>query len=194
MFLLHTKCLILEGSLNNSNHFSLWEMRGLGSGHVICGPMRGLEINFTGRGRTNVQRYIATLWLNRPRGRFSEKMVFKGVNSLHPFFKVMGETKSALSYSHVRVPYRTNQRQQKIKRRCQEHQKQPKYPKTRKRVIFRGDDNLGAFLSRFWERLKGIWTPHMWWYLMKSIRENYYFKGAVRNIKNSQNGDLGPFT
>ena len=28
-------------------------MRGLGSGHVTCGPMRGLEINFTGRGQTN---------------------------------------------------------------------------------------------------------------------------------------------
>ena len=27
-------------------------MRGLGSGHVTCGPMRGLEINFTGRGHT----------------------------------------------------------------------------------------------------------------------------------------------
>ena len=28
-------------------------MRGLGSGHVTCGPMRGLEINFTGRGHTD---------------------------------------------------------------------------------------------------------------------------------------------
>ena len=30
-------------------------MRGLGSGHVTCGPMRGLEINFTGRGPTDRQ-------------------------------------------------------------------------------------------------------------------------------------------
>ena len=30
-------------------------MRGLGSGHVTCGPMRGLEINFTGRGQTHRQ-------------------------------------------------------------------------------------------------------------------------------------------
>ena len=28
-------------------------MRGLESGHVTCGPMRGLEINFTGRGQTD---------------------------------------------------------------------------------------------------------------------------------------------
>ena len=34
-------------------------MRGLGSGHVTCGPMRGLEINFTGRGHT--QTDVATL-------------------------------------------------------------------------------------------------------------------------------------
>ena len=27
-------------------------MRGLGSGHVTCGPMRGLEINYAGRGRS----------------------------------------------------------------------------------------------------------------------------------------------
>ena len=30
-------------------------MRGLGSGHVTCGPMRGLEMNFTGRGQTDTQ-------------------------------------------------------------------------------------------------------------------------------------------
>ena len=30
-------------------------MRGLGCGHVTCGPMRGLKINFTGRGKTNRQ-------------------------------------------------------------------------------------------------------------------------------------------
>ena len=28
-------------------------MRGLGSGHVTCGPMRGLEKNCMGRGQTN---------------------------------------------------------------------------------------------------------------------------------------------
>ena len=28
-------------------------MRGLGSGHVTCGPMRGMEINFTGRGHSH---------------------------------------------------------------------------------------------------------------------------------------------
>ena len=33
-------------------------MRGLGSGHVTCGPMGGLEINFTGRG--HIQTYIHT--------------------------------------------------------------------------------------------------------------------------------------
>ena len=32
-------------------------MRGLGSGHVTCGQMRGLEINFTGRGHTYVHTY-----------------------------------------------------------------------------------------------------------------------------------------
>ena len=30
-------------------------MRGLRSGHVTCGSMRGLEINFTGRGHMYVQ-------------------------------------------------------------------------------------------------------------------------------------------
>ena len=30
-------------------------MRGLGSGHVICGPMRGLEKNCMGRGQTHRQ-------------------------------------------------------------------------------------------------------------------------------------------
>ena len=30
-------------------------MRGPGSGHVTCGPMRGLEINFTGRGHTYIR-------------------------------------------------------------------------------------------------------------------------------------------
>ena len=28
-------------------------MRGLGSGHVTCGPMRGIKGNFTGRGQTD---------------------------------------------------------------------------------------------------------------------------------------------
>ena len=35
-------------------------MRGLGSGHMTCGPMRGLEINFTGRGQTDRHTYIHT--------------------------------------------------------------------------------------------------------------------------------------
>ena len=43
-------------------------MRGLGSGHVTCGPMRGLEINYAGRGHAYIQTDIATLWLNRPSG------------------------------------------------------------------------------------------------------------------------------
>ena len=30
-------------------------MRGLGSGHVTCGPMRGLEKNCMGRGQTDTQ-------------------------------------------------------------------------------------------------------------------------------------------
>ena len=30
-------------------------MRGLGSGHVTCGPIRGLEKNCVGRGQTNKQ-------------------------------------------------------------------------------------------------------------------------------------------
>ena len=33
-------------------------MRGLGSGHVTNTPMRGMEINFTGRG--HIQTYILT--------------------------------------------------------------------------------------------------------------------------------------
>ena len=54
-------------------------MRGLGSGHVTCGLMIGLEINFTGRGQTDTQTDRQT---NRrthrlydwpgPEGRFSE--------------------------------------------------------------------------------------------------------------------------
>ena len=32
-------------------------MRGLGSGHVTSGPMRGLEIKFTGREHTYVHTY-----------------------------------------------------------------------------------------------------------------------------------------
>ena len=35
-------------------------MRGLGSGHVTCGPMRGLEINFTGRGHIHTDRQTDT--------------------------------------------------------------------------------------------------------------------------------------
>ena len=37
-------------------------MRGLGSGHVTCGPMRGLKINFT---QTDKSTNIATLSMNR---------------------------------------------------------------------------------------------------------------------------------
>ena len=29
-------------------------MRGVGSGHMTCGPMRGLEINYAGRGRSYI--------------------------------------------------------------------------------------------------------------------------------------------
>ena len=35
-------------------------MRGLGSGHVTCGPMRGVEINFTGRGQTIIHIHRQT--------------------------------------------------------------------------------------------------------------------------------------
>ena len=35
-------------------------MRGLGSGHVTCGPMRGLEKNCMGRGQTHRQTHRQT--------------------------------------------------------------------------------------------------------------------------------------
>ena len=61
-------------------------MRGLGSGHVTCGPMRGLEINYAGRRHahthTHVQTDIATLWLNRPSGPIQWKVVTHILKSL----------------------------------------------------------------------------------------------------------------
>ena len=49
-----------------------WPMRGLESGHVTCGPMRGLKINFTGRGQhTDIRTSRLSDWIG-PVGRFSE--------------------------------------------------------------------------------------------------------------------------
>ena len=45
-----------------------WPMRGLETDHVISGPMRGLKINFTGRGHTYKHTGIANIRLTRPRG------------------------------------------------------------------------------------------------------------------------------
>ena len=39
-------------------------MKGRGSGHVTCGPMRGLKINFTGRGQTDKRTDERTLQLS----------------------------------------------------------------------------------------------------------------------------------
>ena len=53
-------------------------MKGLGSGHVTCGPMRGLEKNCMGRGHISIYIYIYTFrLLDRigPEGRFGENMV-----------------------------------------------------------------------------------------------------------------------
>ena len=47
-------------------------MRGLGSGHVTCGPMRGLEINFTGRGKTDMHAHRQT---DRRTSRLSDWIV-----------------------------------------------------------------------------------------------------------------------
>ena len=56
-----------------------------------------------------------------------------------------------------------------------------------KRVIFKGDGSLDALFSRFLERLNVFWIPHMSGYLMdliKLIRDDEDFKGALRNVKN----------
>ena len=56
-----------------------------------------------------------------------------------------------------------------------------------KRVIFKGDGSLDALFSRFLERLKVFWIPHMSGCLLdlnKPIRDNYDFKGAFMNVKN----------
>ena len=56
-----------------------------------------------------------------------------------------------------------------------------------KRVIFKGDGSLDALFSRFLERLNVFWIPHMSGYFMdliKLIRDDEDFKGALRNVKN----------
>ena len=56
-----------------------------------------------------------------------------------------------------------------------------------KRVIFKEDGSLDALISRFLERLNVFWIPHMSGYLMdliKLIRDDEDFKGALRNVKN----------
>ena len=96
----------------------------------------------------------------------------------------MVETPDILASSHVKVPYRSNQIQRGLQKNRQDHQKPPK---TAKWVIFKGDGSLDALFSRFWERFNVFWIPHMSGYLMdlmKPIRDNEDFKGAVRNVKN----------
>ena len=87
-------------------------MRGLGSGHVTRGPMRGLEINYAGRGHAHThtcpQTDIATLWLNRLSGpiQWKKHCIWFGLepwisnmlyphkkNCLNSFVKVSFETK-----------------------------------------------------------------------------------------------------
>ena len=45
-------------------------------------------------------------------------------------------------------------------------------------------------MTHFLNWLKVIWTLQMSWYLIKTIREYKYFKGDIRNIKNSHKGDF----
>ena len=53
-----------------------WPMRGQETNHVISGPMRGLEINFPGRGHTNTHTYIHCDWPGSV-GRVSENAAMK---------------------------------------------------------------------------------------------------------------------
>ena len=55
-----------------------------------------------------------------------------------------------------------------------------------KKGVFKGDGSLDALFSRLWERLKGCWTSHISGFLLEPIRDNEDFKGAVRNVNNSQ--------
>jgi hypothetical protein len=98
----------------------------------------------------------------------------------------MVETCNNQASSHVKVPYRTNQIQRGLPRNRQDH---PKRPKNAKWVIFKRDGSLDTPFSRLWQRFNVFWIPHMSGFLldlMKPVRDNQDYKGAVRNVKKYQ--------
>ena len=58
------------------------------------------------------------------------------------------------------------------------------------RVIFKGDRNLYALLSRLWEIIKMVSTPHMSGYLVEPSGYHKDFKRAIRDVKNGETSDF----
>ena len=99
----------------------------------------------------------------------------------------MVKTKVVLGVSHVWVVMEQIRDSKDFKETEFKVKSGPKTAEKVKRVIFKGDGSLDALFSRFLERLNVFWIPHMSGYLMdliKLIRDDEDFKGALRNVKN----------
>ena len=82
------------------------------------------------------------------------------------------------------VPCKTSKRQVGLQR---SHQKCPKRPNTANKEIFKGDGSLDALMGE----AQRVLDSYLSGFLMEPIRDNEDFKGAVRNVKNSQKGKRG---
>ena len=84
-------------------------MRGLGSGHVTCGPMRGLNKNCMGRGQTNRQTDRQTdghrdsMTESAQWGQFSENKQKCIIQLLKPFEDLSVGPRSPCMYIFIRV-------------------------------------------------------------------------------------------
>ena len=125
----------------NSKKQRLWErLKLFWTSHMSGYPMNPIKPSGTSKIAKKVQ--------NGKKGSFKRRLQF-----WRTFFKVMGKIKGVLDFSHVRNFFETNYRKWGLQRSFQECQKRPKMAK---RVIFKEDSSLDAFIILFL-------SPHCLW-------------------------------
>ena len=137
---------------------------------------------------------------NVKKSQKESKCINKGrLQSWRTFFKDMGETRSILASSHVRVPYRTNQRQWGHPRT---HQERPKVTKTARWMIFTRNGSLDALFLRLLVETQVVLdfshvsvpyeTNQRQWRLQRRRQERQKLQKIAKKRQNSYFHWIGP--
>ena len=107
-------------------------------------------------------------------------------------FSRLWERIKGVETSHISGYITETRNQSETMKTSRSWQEQQKWPKTVKKVIFKGHGSLEVFFARLLERLEVFWTSHMSRNLMEQIRDIEDFKGAVMNIKTGKKSQKDP--